>query len=154
MKVVSRKDNKLIANLIVDGGYKYVSKFTIEDDEGIRIAEYDSIEALYENWEDYKEHKEYWHIFGTNIMHSQEGFDELYDKRNKEIGNFFETEEETKKAVEKLKAWKRLKDNGLKFNRWIILEEPKTPHIKLAIEAEINVPDSPYDLNLLFGGEE
>ena len=37
---------------------------------------------------------------------------------------------------------------------WEDYEEPKTPHIKLVIEAEMDVPDSPYDLDLLFGGEE
>jgi hypothetical protein len=37
---------------------------------------------------------------------------------------------------------------------WTIPEEPKTPHIKLVIEAEMDVPDSPYDLDSLFGGEE
>jgi hypothetical protein len=72
----------------------------------------------------------------------------------KQIGNYFETKEEAEKAVEKLKAWKRLKDKGFRFNMWTIPEEPKTPHIKLGIEAEVDVPDSPYDLELLFGGEE
>lgn len=66
----------------------------------------------------------------------------------------YSTEEEAEKAVKKLKAWKRLKDKGFRFNRWTIPEEPKTPHIKLVIEAEMDVPDSPYDLELLFGGEE
>ena len=37
---------------------------------------------------------------------------------------------------------------------WEDYEEPKTPQIKLVIEAEMDVPDSPYDLDLLFGGEE
>lgn len=62
--------------------------------------------------------------------------------------------EEAELAVDKLKAWKRLKDRGFRFNRWTIPEEPKTPHIKLVIEAEMDVLDSPYDLDLLFGGEE
>ena len=73
----------------------------------------------------------------------------------KQIGNYFETKEEAELAVEELKAWKRLKDKGFRFNRWTIPQEPKTPHIKLVIEAEMEVPDSPYDLDLLFsGGEE
>lgn len=33
----------------------------------------------------------------------------------KEIGNYFETKEEAEKAVEQLKAWKRLKDKGFEF---------------------------------------
>jgi len=56
--------------------------------------------------------KKYWHIFGTSIVPTPEGDDEVYDRKNKEIGNYFETKEEAEKAVEKLKAWKRLKDKG------------------------------------------
>lgn len=33
----------------------------------------------------------------------------------KEIGNYFETEEEAELALRKLKAWKRLKDKGFRF---------------------------------------
>lgn len=82
-----------------------------------RIEQYyfDSIKDLLE-WEDYEEPKEYWHIFGTNITKTQECLDELYDKRNKEIGNYFETKEEAEKAVEKLQAFKRLKDKGFSFD--------------------------------------
>lgn len=76
---------------------------------------YDSLAELNSEWEDYEEPKEYWHIFGTNITKTQDGLDEVYDKRNKEIGNYFESKEEAEKAVEKLKAWKRLKDNGFRF---------------------------------------
>lgn len=77
------------------------------------------------------------------------------ERHSLEIGNVFRTREEAEKAVEKLKAWQRLKDKGFRFNRWVIPEEPKTQHIKLVIEAEMDVPDSPYDLDLLFGdGEE
>lgn len=57
------------------------------------------------------------------------------------------------RAIDKLRAFKRLKDKGFKFNKWTIREEPKTSHIKLALEAEIDAPDSPNDLNLLFGGK-
>lgn len=60
------------------------------------------------------------------------------------------TEEEAKLAIRKLEAWTRLKDKGFRFNGWTIPEEPKSPHIKLLIEAEMDVPDSPYDLDLLF----
>ena len=38
------------------------------------------------------------------------------------IGNYFETPEEAEKAVEKLEAWKRLKDKGLYFVRDVVTE--------------------------------
>lgn len=38
------------------------------------------------------------------------------DEFNKSIGNYFKTKKEAEKAVKKLKAWKRLKEYGVKFN--------------------------------------
>ena len=70
------------------------------------------------------------------------------------IGDYYETKEEAEKVVEKLKAWKRLKNKGFKFTGWKIPEEPQTTHIKLVLDAEMDAPDSPYDLDLLFGGEK
>ena len=40
------------------------------------------------------------------------------DRSRSEIGNCFESREEAEKAVERLKAWERLKDAGLKFKDW------------------------------------
>lgn len=40
------------------------------------------------------------------------------DRSRFEIGDCFQTKEEAERAVEKLKAWKRLKDSGLKFKGW------------------------------------
>ena len=107
-----------------------------------------------EEWEDYKELKGYWHIFGTNITKTQKGFDEVYDKRNKEIGNYFETKEEAEKAVEKLKAWTRLKDKGFRLNHW--KEAQLRPNMSyVAITGNMNVDEeAKADLDLLFGGEE
>ena len=115
----------------------------------------DTLAELNEEWEDYKEQKEYWYIAELcGGLQRKQDTDNGEDRFNKEIGNYFETKEEAEKAVEKLKAWKRLKDKGLRFNKWTIPEEPKTSHIKLVIEGEMDVPNSPYDLDLLFGGEE
>lgn len=47
--------------------------------------------------------------------YSNRGVQRWFWRKNKEIGNYFETKEEAEKAVEKLKAWKRLKDKGFKF---------------------------------------
>lgn len=99
MKVVSRDTNK-IANLIVDGAYKFVSKFVVEDDEGNRIAEYDSLKALYSKWVDYEESKKdciadllEWISDVGPILHNS-GADD---------------------AVKKLEAYERLKDKGFRF---------------------------------------
>ena len=140
MKLKNKRSGEIKEFVLFDGKNELQGGATLKD--------------LVKEWEDYEEPKEYWHIFGTNITKTQEGLDKLYDERNKEIGNYFETKEEAELAVRKLKAWKRLKDRGFRFNKWTIPEEPKTPHIKLVIDAEMDVPNSPYDLDLLFGGEE
>ena len=50
-------------------------------------------------------------------------FDNLWDDDSTDngrfnVGNCFQTEEEAEKAVERLKAWERLKGAGLKFKDW------------------------------------
>lgn len=112
---------------------------------------YNNLSELCEKWEDYEEPKEYWHIFGTNITKTQEGLDKLYDERNKEIGNYFETEEEAEQAVEKLKAFKRLKDNGMiKYS----FHKEKTGIDLDFYTLTILAPRDEDSLDLLFGGEE
>lgn len=73
---------------------------------------------------------------------------------NKEIGNYFETKEDAEKAVKKLKAWKRLKDNGFKFEGI----ENRSHRIKFyqgrSYETEQQCIQAGIDLDLLFGGEE
>lgn len=54
-----------------------------------------------------------------------------------EISNCFRTEEEAEKVVEKLKAWKRLKDSGLKFKDWNKSNYDKTFCINAEIEHDV-----------------
>lgn len=112
------------------------------DNEVMLLKQYSSLAELNAEWEDYEEPKGILYITPPINKYDNSVLIEL------------NTHEEAEKAVKKLQAWKRLKDKGVRFNRWTIPEEPKTPHIKLVIEAEMDVPNSPYDLDLLFGGEE
>lgn len=90
---------------------------------GDRTYFYDTFAELCENWEDYKEPKpkEYWFIDEFGMVQQEIDYDykdneeAVHDKR-KAIGNYFETKEEAEKAVEKLKAWKRLKETKMHFN--------------------------------------
>ncbi len=86
---------------------------------GIEI--YSSLAELNEEWKDYEEPKEYWFIdtYSYEVNYLEEGRNEDLDNFNKEIGNYFETREEAEKAVEKLKAWKRLKDYDIRFSDWL-----------------------------------
>ena len=111
-----------------------------------------NIDEIKEEWEDYEE-KEYWFISGDGFIfeRSEETYPEDASAR-KEIGNYFETKEEAEKAVEKLKAWKRLKDKGFEFE-WV---DKDIGSIKFAFfnrEGKIT-KEMWQDIDLLFGGEE
>jgi hypothetical protein len=80
------------------------------------------------------------------------------EDRFKEIGNYFETKEEAEKAVEKLKAWKRLKDKQFKFYGWnkgsLLKSLPNTIMFACDDTKIWSWEDIRDDLDLLFGGEE
>ena len=78
------------------------------------IYDYNSLAELNEEWEDYEEPKEYWYIDDAGVIQIDQVLSSEINMR-KSIGNYFETKEEAEKAVEKLKAWKRLKEKGFKF---------------------------------------
>ena len=117
---------------------------------------YKSLAELNEEWEDAPEEpKEYWYVADNGEIEKDTDDGGAYEERMKEIGNNFETEEEAEKAVEKLKAWKRLKDKGFRFDKWV-WSAPENN-----IRGRINFTVMSYgagasidDLNLLFGGEE
>ena len=110
---------------------------------------YNSLTELNAEWEDASEEpKEYWYLSGVGEIVYMEDDGSKFDKDHKFIGNYFKTKEEAEKAVEKLKAWKRLKDKGFRFNGGddaciSYLLDP----VKWDNELE-------KDFNLLFGGEE
>lgn len=71
------------------------------------------------------------------------------DKRREEIGNSFKSEEKAEKVAKKLKAWKRLKDKGFRFDGWNIPVDGK------GITIFANYPSGTRaDLDLLFSQED
>ena len=122
---------------------------------------YKNLAELNEEWEDYKEPKKYWFIdaYGNIVQneitkHYGDEYTDMTDayESQKQNGNYFETEEEAKQAVEKLKAFKRLKDKGLEFE-WV---DKDIGSIKFAFfnrEGKIT-KEMWQDIDLLFGGEE
>ena len=134
----------------------------------IRTFFYEKLETFWNDWEDYEEPKRYWFIdaFGNIVQNeiTKHYGDEYTDmtatyENQKQIGNYFETPEEAEKAVEKLKAWKRLKDKGFKFCCDIEYESLCGNGFNIPLNAIM--PPEAYtdtevskDLDLLFGGEE
>ena len=148
---------------VVDTQIKYaaIQRFKVEakaSSGGLHTFYYDSIKEFTDHWEDApEEEKKVWFIDADGELDSctQEcEYDEcgLNAGGMKSIGNYFETEEEAEKAVEKLKAWQRLKDKGFRFDGW------DENHHNLGIiefsfsNVEKTVYDFSDDLGLLFGG--
>ena len=103
-----------------------------------------------EDWEDYEEPKPHFvSEFGDIYPVQRTTFDRKHIEKLKAIGNYFQTKEEAEKAVEKLKAWTRLKDKGFKFESWF----GGSKDISFWLDTEID-EDIAKDLDLLFGGEE
>lgn len=84
------------------------------------LNRYNSLSKLFEDWEDYEEPKEFWFIndCGDVLKYKYDGGCSCPILGAKGIGNYFKTKEEAEKAVERLKALKRLKDNGFEFENW------------------------------------
>ena len=116
---------------------------------GARDFDCNSLAELNERWEDYEEPKEHWYIdWDGKLMVSS---DEEGWKAAISIGNYFETKEEAEKAVEKLKAWKRLKDKGFSF-----IEGRLDNNDDFIIKAKLGYVGliDRQDIHLLFGGED
>ena len=119
------------------------------------ISIYWSLAELNEEWEDYEESTGYWYIdFDGDILSCVEDFDEETDEERKSIGNYFETKEEAERAVEGLKAWKRLKDKGFRFIGKTYETDKSFGSIFYKVDDDTYSEDIIEDLDLLFGGEE
>lgn len=80
---------------------------------GIRELEfYDSLSALNEKWGEYEEPKEYW-LPMSDEPYPFVGND--WEKEGLATGLISLSKEENDKKRKRLKAWKRLKDKGFKF---------------------------------------
>lgn len=127
----------------------------VMDENAIQLGSYPSLAELNEEWEDAPEEpKEHWTIGHDGAIFKLSEWENQKD--HEEIGSYFDSEEEAELAVRKLKAWKRLKDNGFKIKGWKF-----TPDMKqiqgnyVKIEAEIpQILINEKDIDLLFGGEE
>ena len=112
----------------------------------------DSLAELNEEWEDYKEPKEYWYIYADKPQRADCG--DILEEDFKAIGNYFSSKEEAEKAIEKLKAWKRLKDKGFSIYSWDYEFDMVDKPAQTIILRASAVDSSNEDLDLLFGGEE
>jgi hypothetical protein len=161
MRLRNKKTGEIVDTLCRDDITKGLAFGVDHHDGNPTMVYYNSLAELNEEWEDVPEEpKGVWWLDNEGFVNHASSIDEDCFEKNKEIGNYFSTREEAEKAVEKLKAWKRLKDKGFRFKNW-------NTNMR---EIYFNVPDSFFpienytghsiteetwnDLDLLFGGED
>lgn len=153
MRLKNKKTGEIVyATMMASygGGELQIRYYPVNNAESTHFKEYRSISELNEEWEDYEEPKEWWFIDCTGSTKHGDGLftDKSYIKGIQEIGNYFETKEEAEQAVEKLKAYRRLKDKGFRFTNW---NKRYCDEINFRLDT---TEDMSEDLDLLFGGEE
>ena len=134
----------------------------IFDGDVFSFGDMNSLAELNEEWEDYEEPKEhYWVIDEDGVLICRTVGDFTNEGMCKQIGNYFETKEEAEKAVERLRAWKRLKDKGFRFiPEFHRIEEGDDERgNSMLIDCTMNddkdfIYGDNKDLKLLFGGEK
>jgi hypothetical protein len=117
---------------------------------------YNSLAELNAVWEDYEEPSCAWIISRYTIEKLHRDLTPICEGC-KTIGNYFETKEEAEKAVEKLKAWKRLKDGGLKIREYELsggTDSNGSFTGNICLTLDITKPVYEDVIQLLFGGEE
>lgn len=153
MKLRDKKTGKIKSLSI------YGITLNIRDKEDMPV--YHSLKELNDEWEDYKDELFYVisseHKSGYQCVLKEE-YPEIC-KTAKELGIGFETEEEVKKAVEKLKAFTRLKDKGFKFSYYgrYDCDGNESPAIAFEYPDFDELFDNRQvvaDLDICFGGEE
>lgn len=121
----------------------------------------DNLKKICEEWEDAPEEpKEYWYMENNGDIDKETYDGDEYEEKMIEIGNYFESPEEAEKAVEKLKAWKRLKDKGFRFKLSPAVGSLDINPDKFQIEVNADMPAKWFccdavqkDLEICFGGE-
>ena len=148
MKLRNKKTGEICDFKIIADYDDCTSGWRLEKHNGA-VLFYDHIDEIHEEWEDYEEPKEYWYLEnnGEVVGTTYEG--NLYEEKMQEVGNYFDTREEAEKAVEKLKAWKRLKDKGFEINDCVVIDDKE-----IRLYGYYSIAGIEEDLDLLFGGEE
>lgn len=116
MKLRNKKTGEIVEFRYLHSDYVAPLVLTTYENDKPEMYSYNSLAELNEEWEDYEEPKECWFIdYDGGIVPFNIHKETATDNLMKQIGNYFETREEAEKAVEKLKAVKRLKDKGFRF---------------------------------------
>lgn len=126
----------------------------IRNIEPITIGGFRSLAELNEEWEDYEEKKEetFWYISEQGVIKAFPEY--MLDCKGvisnyKAIGNYFRTKEEAERAVEKLKALKRLEEKGFSTR---LIPGIASGEIRYTLNEESD--ETERDIRTVFGGED
>ena len=164
MKLLQNKLTREIGCLVCSFG-KTPEKITvvecIDGKRGSKVWYYNSLAELNEEWCDYEEPEVGYIIDPMEVdcvSEDDSGYEESDVERAKELGIWFGTKEEAEKAVERLRAWKRLKDKGFRFDGYDVANRAGDNVICGQVYFKAGNYDREEiedDLHLLFlGGEE
>jgi len=147
MKLKNKKTGKIA---------EFNNFYKLEESSGAQRV-YCSIAELNEEWEDYEEPKEYWYIYADGDIYKDVKDDVRKDNGCKGIGNYFPNKWEAEAVVDKLKAWKRLRDKGFRFCGHDDRDRGQLGDIVIYAEMptfEYDDDSTRDDLDLLFGGKK
>lgn len=153
MKLKNKKTGEIVEFRYLQRDHVAPLVLTTYENDKPMMYSYNSLAELNEEWEDYEEPKEYWYIdYDGGILCGESDISSA-EKMMISMGNHFQSLEKAERAVEKLKAWKRLKNKGFDFvgcfkDNTINYEFVERP---LSYEEAEEVEQ---DLSYLFGGEE
>lgn len=111
--------------------YTIVHKDQLEKNPNILTDWFEEIKET-TRWKPETDQK-YYFIRTSGYVYDSIWTNDSIDDGRFEIGNCFESREEAEKAVERLKAWERLKGAGLKFKDWNKIDYDRT----FCINAEV-----------------
>lgn len=152
MKLRNKKTGEIIETVIVDHGAEWEMRNAYASED---TQTYNSLAELNAEWEDYEETKEYYYYIDDGGIISIDQSLSTMSNMRKSFGNYFDTREEAEQAVEKLKAWKRLKDKGIRFVGWYDSVSDNNPdNILFKLDEDAWETATCDDLDLLFGDEE
>jgi hypothetical protein len=158
MKLRNKKTGEIVEFRYLQSDHVAPLVLSTRESDKPEMYTYNSLAELNEEWEDYEEKGNiFWYVDSDGgilcARSKHEGGydfdDEQFSVDCKQIGNYFESEEEAEKTVEKLKAFKRLKDKGFRFIDHIDRDTGQGM-TRYEWDGYINGED----LDLLFGGEE
>lgn len=136
MKLKNKKTGEIVDFRYLQSDHVAPLVLTTYENNKPEMYSYNSLAELNEEWEDVPT-EEVWYL-------------------GERIGNYSMPKEEAEKAVEKLKAWKRLKDKGFRFDGYAVAHKSNGNLAGQIFYDAGNycIGDVEKYLDLLFGGEE